>query len=174
MKIDYVKLETLDNSVFNIIAEWYNDMELNTMLIPQIMNAKFYEITPEELKYQSHVNKSKTTFIIKDENTYVGECSIDMAYPHIMRKDYNTAWISLCIGNKAYWRIGVGTQTILFLEEMSRIMGAERIELGVFDYNLRAKKLYTKMGYQPFLTLENVVHYQNRWHHDVRMEKFSR
>ncbi len=114
MKIDYVKLETLDKSVFNTIAEWYNDMELNTMLIPQIMNAKFYEITPEELKYQTCVNKSKTTFVIKDENTYIGECSIDMNYQHVMRKEYNTAWISLCIGNKAYWRMGIGTQTILF------------------------------------------------------------
>ena len=172
MKIDYVKVGSFDHSAFNQIAEWYNNTELISMLNSKVAQNHPEAFTPEEFGINTVDNFNTQSFIIKDETTNIGECSIDMKYSRVLKKEFKTAWISFCIAEQAYRGIGVSNQTVIFIENMCRVLGAERIGLGIFDNSSETQELLSTMGYTVISTLKNAVNFRNQWHNDIRMEKF--
>lgn len=71
--------------------------------------------------------------------------SITIDAPHLKKKEENTGWISICIGEGDYRGKGVAHEAmIFFLEEECKALGLKRIELGVFEYNQRARTFYEK------------------------------
>ena len=54
-----------------------------------------------------------------------------------------------------YWNIGIGSNLIQEVIKMAGIMGYEQIELGVFDDNIRARKLYSKFGFNEWGRVKN-------------------
>jgi len=59
-----------------------------------------------------------------------------------------------------------------YLEEQIRDNGLHRIELGVFEFNLPAIKLYQKMGYQEISRIDDFTYWQGKMCQDIRMEKY--
>ena len=59
-----------------------------------------------------------------------------------------------------------------YLEEQIRAHGWKRIELGVFEFNTNAIKLYQKLGYQEFARIANFTYWEGRMWQDIRMEKY--
>ena len=57
-------------------------------------------------------------------------------------------------------------------EEEIRKAGCKRIELGVFEFNEPAKKLYQKMGYAEIGRIPNFTFWQGKMWTDIRMEKY--
>ncbi|WP_100402900.1 GNAT family N-acetyltransferase [Bacillus sp. FJAT-42315] len=50
--------------------------------------------------------------------------------------------------------------------------GIKRIELGVFEFNKQAQKLYQKLGYKEIGRIENFTYWQGEMWTDIRMEKY--
>ena len=49
--------------------------------------------------------------------------------------------------------------------------GYNRIELGVFEFNKRARKFYEKTGYEKIACLKDFTYYAGKWWADYRYEK---
>lgn len=50
--------------------------------------------------------------------------------------------------------------------------GLKRIELGVFEFNQQAQKLYQKLGYKEIGRIDNFTYWQGKMWTDIRMEKY--
>ena len=60
------------------------------------------------------------------------------------------------------------------LEQLKEIkeQGLHRIELGVFEFNTNAIKLYQRAGYKEIGRIPEFTYHQGRMWQDIRMEKF--
>lgn len=64
-------------------------------------------------------------------------------------KENKKAELGMLIGEKAYWNRGYGTDALItLLDYLFTKLDFNRIALEVFDYNLRAKKAYEKIGFK--------------------------
>lgn len=172
MMISFKKLDYNDMEVFKEMAKWYNDKEIQHYFIPNFIESDLEDIKPEELRYHSTRRVNKSTYLIWDKELLIGELSIDLDFEDLLKKEPKTAWISICIGNKSYWGKGVGILGIKFIEDTCKDLGIKRIELGVFEYNIRAHRLYKKLGYMEFGIISDFVCYKGNWYSDIRMEKY--
>jgi len=111
-------------------------------------------------------------YLILDGDKPIGEASIDTNFPHLVKDKGETAWISIVIGDKSYWGKGVAQKAMEFLEEESKRFGLNRIELGVFGFNQRAKAFYKKLGFNEIKLNEMFTFHNGKWHVDIRMEKY--
>lgn len=153
-------------------VRWYNDPEIRDYLHPNFTGRIQVDVTSEDVKKMFERSSADfSEYLIFDGDRLIGECSITQKFPHLFRFTDDTAWISLCIGEKDLWGIGVATQTMLFLEDQCRKRGFSRIELGVFEHNIKARNLYAKLGYQEIARIENFTFDATGWHADIRMDK---
>ncbi len=91
-----------------------------------------------------------------------------------MKKVSGTSWLGLIIGEKEYWGTGAAVIAMKFFEDESLRLGLKRIELGTFEFNIRAQNFYKKLGYTEIGRLKNFTYYNNRFWDDIRMEKILR
>ena len=63
-------------------------------------------------------------------------------------------------------------RSIQFLEEQARALGLKRAELGVFEFNIPAIKLYTKLGYKEIVRLDDFTFWDGKMWQDIRREKY--
>jgi RimJ/RimL family protein N-acetyltransferase len=66
---------------------------------------------------------------------------------HLFKKEQGSAWIDINIGEKIGRHKGVGTHALQYLETQIKLHGLKRIELGVFEFNVPALKLYKKLDF---------------------------
>ena len=166
------RVQAITKEQSRIIAKWYNDPEI----APKIhVNRK-----EEPLPYMDNetlfeqMNKSATNkhvLLAFDDEKLIGDCSVDMQFMMLGKEEEDTAWISICIGDKDYWGNGTGKLMMAQLEDFCWSLGAKRIELGVFELNTAARRFYEKCQYHPFKTFPNFTFYDGRWWDDYRMEK---
>jgi len=58
-------------------------------------------------------------------------------------------WVGIGIGEREYWNKGCGTDAMkLCLQYSFMELGAQRVSLGLFEYNARALKSYEKAGFR--------------------------
>lgn len=111
-------------------------------------------------------------FLIYLEEQLIGEMNYQVDPPHLFKHKQGTAWLSLIIG-EAYGRgIGIGRQSLHYLEKQILLRGLARIELGVFEFNIPALTLYQKMGYKEIGRIADFTYWKDRMWHDIRMEKY--
>ena len=48
----------------------------------------------------------------------------------------------------------------------------KRIELGTFEFNTNAIKLYERMGYQEIARINGFTYWKDKMWQDIRMEKY--
>ena len=171
MTIEIKRLTNLDVPISEKFAEWTNDPEIRPYAIPRFNERDYIEVTPAELMSSTLGNIKKRIYVVYDGEKPIGECSIDTDFEARIHKETDTAWISLVIGDKAYWGKGISKLIMAFLEAECMRLGLRAIELGVFEYNKRARCLYEQMGYEEIARIENFVYNFGTWHTDIRMLK---
>jgi RimJ/RimL family protein N-acetyltransferase len=158
------------------IAEFYNQWENDPALIPMIRPnkdkeaaEKRYIVTIESLqeRLQNH-----EVFLIYVEGVLIGEMNYMVNPGHLFDKEHDTAWIGITIGESKGRGKGVGFHAMRFLEGEIAERGLERIELGVFEYNEQAHKLYTKLCYKEIARIPDFTYKDGSMWADIRMEKF--
>lgn len=156
---------------FQILCKWSNDPRIRPYAIPKFSMCEDERFTPFELMVSAMQNDFKRIYMVYHGELPIGEFSIDMAFGRRVHEAPNTAWISLVIGDEHYRGKGVGRWIMTQIEKECALLGAQAIELGVFDYNKPALKLYASMGYDIIKVIPEFVYFENKWHDDIRMLK---
>lgn len=156
---------------FQILCKWSNDPKIRPYAIPKFNMGVDEPFTPFELMVSAMQNDFKRIYMVYDGEVPIGEFSIDMAFGRRVYNEPDTAWISLVIGEAGYRGKGVGKWIMTQIESECNQLGAKAIELGVFEYNHAAIKLYEGMGYDVIAEIPDFVYFQDMWYGDIRMLK---
>jgi len=170
MNIKFVPL-FINDEVIQRVHAWYNDPEIFPYNQPNFKAEPYPILTLEDIRDQLKPHPQIEKYLIMDEHKPIGEVSITRDFQLLIKREPSTAWISICIGEKSYWGKGIAQEAMKFLESTCKAKGYERIELGVFEHNIKAQKLYQKMGYQAFARIPRFTFYNDTWYDDIRMEK---
>jgi RimJ/RimL family protein N-acetyltransferase len=158
------------------IAEHFNRWENDPTLIPFIRPNRDQQalearevITAKELEQRLEQHQM---YLIYLDDQLVGEVDYQIDPKHLFKKESDTAWIGIIIGEEIARGKGIGHQALQFLEEEIRRHGLRRIELGVFEFNTNAIKLYQKAGYREIGRIADFTYWQGQMWQDIRMEKY--
>ncbi|WP_191565410.1 GNAT family N-acetyltransferase [Metabacillus idriensis] len=158
-----------------ILVELFNRWENDPTLIPLTRPSQ----NKSELEQKRIITLDNITKRLEDHHIYliyqndqlIGEMNYMVDPSHLYKKDKGTAWIGITIGEPEGRGKGIGYAAIKYLEEQIKKQGLNRIELGVFEYNIQAQKLYQKMGYKEICRIEKFTYWQDKLWSDIRMEK---
>jgi RimJ/RimL family protein N-acetyltransferase len=158
------------------VAEHFQKWENDPTLVPLIRPNKDKEalearavVTTKDLE---HRLEHHHMYLIYLEDRLVGEMDYQIDPKHLFKKEPGTAWIGILIGEEIARGKGFGRLALEYLEEQIKLQGLTRIELGVFEFNEPAIRLYERSGYKEFARLENFTYWQGEMWQDVRMEKY--
>lgn len=172
MKISFKKIGDPTDNLIVSLNKWENNPKLIPLIHP-CRNKEDIEsyvlITKEEIKKRL---MNYHMYEIYLDNVLVGEMNYTVDPVHLYKKERGTAWIAITIGEEMARGRGVGSASLKFLEEQIKKQGLKRIELGVFEFNKSAHKLYSKLGYREIGKNKHFTFYQDRMWDDIRMEKY--
>jgi len=163
---------TLTESLAKQMVIWYNDPEIAPFMHPNFVEGNPHPMTLANIFQQREPHVEITKYLILDDDFPIGEFSITRDFHFLMGQREGSAWISIDIGEKAYWGRGISKVAMAFIEEECRRLGFKRIELGVFENNQKARNLYEKMGYVQFARNKRFTYSQGAWRDDLRMQKY--
>ena len=172
MDINFKKLIEPDAEVLESLNKWENDPALIPLIRPNRDKEalEMREILTvqdlEERLVHSH------TFLIYRGDQLIGEMDYQIDPKHLYKKEAGTAWIGIIIGEEIARGKGIGYQALQYLEEEIRKQRLRRIELGVFEFNTSAIKLYQKAGYKDIGRIPDFTYWQDKMWQDIRMEKY--
>lgn len=158
--------------VLSAFTKWENDPALVHFTRPNQSQAdleKESEVHYFELDGRLSYN---TIYLIYLDGQLVGEMGYQIDPQHLYKKEPGTAWIGITIGEEFARGKGLGLLAMQHLEEEIRKAGYKRIELGVFEFNEPAQKLYKKMGYAEIGRIPEFTFWQDKMWMDIRMEKY--
>ncbi len=171
-------IKIVESYITNEIIEkrniWENDPKIRHFTTPNFKEEELHERTLETTYIESILRIEEANvydYLVFDDDVLIGECNIMIDPRHLERKVEGTGWVGLLIGEKSGRGRGIGKEVMEFLEFECKRLGLIRIELGVFEFNKNAIKLYEKMGYKKFAELENFTYHDGQWHKDIRLEK---
>ena len=158
-----------------LLASWYNDPEVKHLysLFP---NAESFNIdfTPEYFQGgRQNLNNGgpHRNLMALVDGLPIGQATFETDTPKLLTKTAHTAWLALMIGDKRLRRCGLGTRITAHLEALAADTGAERIEIGVFEYNKRALNFFTGLGYNEFTRRPERVWWQGQMWSEIRLLK---
>ena len=171
MNIEFIPLTEPTSMHVNTLNRWGNDMNLKSLSQPNPSRAEWERENILTIEDICHRLTYQHVYLMYLENRLIGEMSYTVDPEHLLHKTSETAWISILIGEPECRGKGIGRMALEYLEEQVRKHGLTRIELGVFEFNEPALKLYKKLGYQEMGRIENFTYYEGSMRADIRMEK---
>ena len=172
MDIKFRKLIEATADVAECLTRWDND----PALIPRIRPNKDKEaldarevVTIEVLEQRLEHHHM---YLIYLGGQLIGEVEYQIDPKYLCKKEPGTAWIGIVIGEEIARGRGIGRLAMEYLENQIRLHGLKRIELGVFEFNQPAIRLYERSGYKEFARIDNFTYWQGKMWQDIRMEKY--
>jgi RimJ/RimL family protein N-acetyltransferase len=172
LNLTYTKLIETTTQYLEALNRWEND----PVLIPFMRVCQSEEdlrkrtsITPEELEQRLEHDH---TWLIHLDGQLIGEMGYQVDPKHLYKKMPGTAWIGITIGEESGRGRGIGYLALQYLEGQIKEQGLQRIELGVFEFNKQAFRLYQKLGYREFARIDDFTYWKGRKWQDIRMEKY--
>ncbi len=172
MDIEFRELTEPTPEIAQSFEKWENDPRLVHLIRPnqdhEALEAREAVTVNDLIERLKHHH----FYLIYLAGQLIGEMDYQVDPRHLYRKESGTAWIGIVIGEEAGRGRGIGPLAMQYLEDQIRAQGLKRIELGVFEFNTNAIKLYQKLGYQEFARIENFTYWDGRMWQDIRMEKY--
>lgn len=165
------QIDKKDYEIFKVLAAWDEDPEIMPFVIPRMSEEPIEPLLPEDMMAYALKNTKKKIYVLFDDSKPIGTCSIEKDFGFLTSPFEDTAWISIAIGDKAYWGTNAASYLMQTLETFARQDGFEYIELGVFSFNHKARRFYQKMGYSVYKIHPRFTFYEDIWHDDYRMIK---
>ncbi|MCU6710645.1 GNAT family N-acetyltransferase [Paenibacillus sp. J5C_2022] len=172
MSTHYIQLADPGPELAEVFSRWETDPALVPLTRPNRSKTELEQlriVTQEELaeRLQAH-----HIYLIYSDNVLVGEMNYMIDPGHLYKKEEGTAWIGITIGEPEGRGKGIGGEALRYLEQQIKAEGLRRIELGVFEFNSQARKLYRKLGYEEIGHIPDFTYWQDRMWSDIRMEKY--
>ena len=172
MQVSFKKLVLPTPEIAMTLNDWANDREIVHLMRPSFSKEELEARTMVTVTDLSkRIADGHVIYLVYAEGQLVGEMNYIVDPPQLLRHEKNSAWIGISIGVATARGRGIGAQAMQHLEDEIRAAGCVRIELGVFEYNEPAIKLYKKMGYQPFARVPDFTYWDGKMWTDIRMEK---
>jgi RimJ/RimL family protein N-acetyltransferase len=153
-------------------AIWENDPEIIPYIRPISSEKdlqKKKEVTVETLRRRLETHEE---YLIYLDGKPIGQLSVQIDPGHLAKRVKGTAWIGIYIGEKRQRGKGAGTFALQRVESILKSRGVSRIELGVFEFNKAAYRLYKRLGYSEFTRLDELAWWNGSMWRDIRMEKY--
>lgn len=171
MSISLVPLREASKEMVETFNRWNNDPAIVHFIRPvrskeELEARQWMTVEDLAMRLQTH-----DIFLIYSNGALVGEVNVVYDAPHLYSKEDGSAWLGLVIGEATGRGKGVGTEALRLLEIILREKDTPRIELGVFGFNDSAHRLYTKLGYNEIVRIENFTYWNGQFWPDIRMEK---
>ena len=115
--------------------------------------------------------KGKRVQLVEWNGEIVGEVTLEMDSPQLMEPQPHTAWFGIIIGEEHARGQGLGFLAMQHLEELAKTLGAKHAQIGVFEFNTRARRLYNKLGYEELATIPDFTWWKGKRWTDIRMGK---
>ena len=93
-------------------------------------------------------NEDMITILAEENDKVVGICMVSMRMKTCMVKRRTAYMEDLCIDESCRGK-GIGKKLFLYAKDEAVKMGAERLDLMVWDFNENARKFYESMGMKP-------------------------
>jgi RimJ/RimL family protein N-acetyltransferase len=170
----FVKLVAPTPAIAESFSTWENDPALIPFARPNQNEDDLERVSPVTVDDLVKRLEHHHIYLIYLNGQVVGEMDYQIDPPHLYKKETSTAWIGITIGEKSARGRGIGYEAMKYLEARIRETGLPRMELGVFEFNANAIKLYRKLGFQEIGRIENFTYWQGTMWHDIRMEKYIR
>lgn len=172
LNISFKPISEVGTTVIETMVQWGNDPDIQELTFPRRSeSAEYVSWTKKSLLSKFNSELSETSFLIFERDQPIGEMNYRMDFPLLLKDHEHTAWIGITIAEKKYWRQGIGSQALEFLEKQVFLRGAKRIELGVFEFNTAAIRFYERQGYEKIGSIPRFVYYRDKMWSDIRMEK---
>ena len=172
MDITFAKLTEPTPDIVAALSRWENDPSLIPFIRPnkdeQALEARAV-VTVNELQERL---EHQQIYLIHLEEQLVGAMDYQIDPRHLFKKEPGTAWIGIVIGEEFARGKGIGELALRYLEGQIRLHGLKRIELGVFEFNKPAIRLYERCGYKEIARIDNFSYWQGKLWQDIRMEKY--
>ena len=172
MDIKFRKLVEPTAAIAECFSRWENDPALIPFARPNkdkeaLEATEVVNIQALEQRLEHH-----QIYLIYLDDQLVGEVDYQIDPRQLFKKEPGTAWIGIVIGEEVARGKGIGHRALQFIESEIKAQGLHRIELGVFEFNTNAIKLYQKAGYQEIARLPGFTFWQDKMWQDIRMEKY--
>lgn len=170
--IDFEKLITPTPEIAASFSKWENDPMLIPLTRPNISEEDLLGRKPVSVDDLLERIKHSHIYLIYAQGELVGEMDYKVDPAYVYKKIKGTAWIGITIGEETGRGRGIGYQALRYLEGQIKSERLKRVELGVFEFNIRAVKLYRKLGYKEIARIEEFTYWQGKMWQDIRMEKY--
>jgi RimJ/RimL family protein N-acetyltransferase len=172
LNINFTRLIEPTPEIAAAYTKWENDSALIHLTRPNPNEAALLRREVVSLADLLKRLEHHHIYLIYLDAQLIGEMSYQIDPPYLYKKETGTAWIGITIGEEVGRGKGIGYQALQYLEEEIKSHGLKRIELGVFEFNTNAIKLYHKLGYQEIARIDNFTYWQGKMWQDIRMEKY--
>ncbi len=137
---DRIEVAAFQRRDLPAIVRWRNDPAVNRYLRPA------YRTLPEvEDWYERYFgSEGNRLFAVLADGTLVGYCTIEA-----IERENNKCELGIVIGEKEYWRRGVGTSVIRRLLRMAFAeLGMHRVEAVVHGDNVASATCFSRLGFR--------------------------
>jgi RimJ/RimL family protein N-acetyltransferase len=170
--LEFRKLNIPTTQIAQAMQTWGNDLAIKHLMQPHTdkaaLNAKV-SVTVRDLN--ERLENGHVIYLIYANEQLIGEMNYVVDPPHLLKHEKGSAWIGISIGVADARGRGIGRLAMQHLEDEIRTADCVRIELGVFEYNAPAIKLYTKMGYEEIGRIPEFTYWDGKMWTDIRMDK---
>ena len=162
MNIDFVKLTKPTTEIAAAFGRWETDPALIPLIRPNQNAEALLRTEPvsveklEERIIRNHI------YLIYLQDQLIGAIDYQINPAHLYKKDTDTAWLGIVIGEEVGRGKGIGAHALYYIETQIKLAGIKRIELGVFEFNTYAIKLYRKVGYQEIGRINDFTYWQGK------------
>ena len=172
MKIEFKKLTEVSAEIADRLGRWENDPALIPFIRPNADETALADREPVTVEDLEKRLEHHQIYLIYLDEQLVGEMDYQVDPRHLLKKVTGTAWIGIIIGEELARGKGIGYLALQHLEEQIKLHGLKRIELGVFEFNKQAIKLYERLSYQEIGRIKDFSYWQGKMWEDIRMEKY--
>lgn len=171
MNTSFIKLTEPTETLVDVFNRWENDPTLISLTRPNQNKSELERRVLMTLDDLTQRLEHHHIYLIYLDDRMIGEMNYMVDPSHLYTKVSGTAWIGITIAEPEGRNKGVGYEAIQYLEEQIKKQGLKRIELGVFEFNIKAQKLYQKLGYKEIGRIEKFTYWEEKMWSDIRMEK---
>ncbi|MGI6120025.1 MAG: GNAT family N-acetyltransferase [Desulfosporosinus sp.] len=144
LKGQKISIRPIEEDDIDTMYQWYNDQEvnlwssgawpLNTLQSKEQLAVKFLDSSPDTYRYA----------ILAENEQLIGTIGFTE-----INTPAQSVRLFLVIGNKTYWGKGYGTDALItFSRFLFSQWNFHRISLDTWDRNVRAIKVYEKVGFK--------------------------
>ena len=162
-----------DEDVRAIVA-WTNDRAIRHLHVWCPDEAEYERVdTPASARarLERALARGKRIDMIVADGAVVGDVSFDTDPKPFYRKSPGSAWLGLVIGDATARGRGIGKVAMHHIESAARDAGCSRAEIGVFEFNKIARRLYTGLGYVEIARIPEFTWWNGKMWPDIRLEK---